>query len=154
MADNGTAAMINVKQPGSALTPAVGNGIDNDTHAIQAIIDHAAKSSKKQVYFPPGEYLVTDDILITDSVELHGTQMGIAVIKALSPYAQKIHNAQSPVRSVALNYLYFDGIRLHFEGSANRSSSASTITVDSCVFFSSRSPSMTSSIQNERASTV
>ena len=143
MADNGTAAMINVKQPGSALTPAVGNGIDNDTHAIQAIIDHAAKSSNKQVFFPPGEYLVTDDILITDSVELHGTQMGIAVIKALSPYAQKIHNAQSPVRSVVLNYLYFDGIRLHFKGSANRLSSASNITVDNCVFFSSRSPSMT-----------
>lgn len=142
MTDNGPAAMINVKQPGGALRPAVGNGSHNDTKAIQAIIDHA-NSINKHVFFPPGEYLVTDDILIKGSAELHGTQIGIAVIKASTPYANKIHNNQLPVRSVALNYLYFDVIQLLFKGSAKRSSTTSNITVDSCVFFSSRSPSMT-----------
>lgn len=142
MTDNGPAAMINVKQPGGAFRPAVGNGSHDDTGAIQAIIGHA-NSINKHVFFPHGEYLVTADILITGSVELHGPQIGIAVIKASTPYANKIHNNQLPVRSVGLNYLYFDGIRLLFKGSAKRSSTTSNITVFSCVFFSSRNPSMT-----------
>lgn len=41
-----------------------------------------------------------------------------------------------PVRSVALNYLYFDGIRLDFHGGAQGQLSTSNIIVDSCVFFS------------------
>ena len=127
--------MTNVKQPGGALPPAVGNGIDDDTVAIQRIINHVVSNSKK-VFFPPGQYLVTNDIVINGSVELHGTQMGIAVIKASIPYANKIHNARLAVRSVALNYLYFDGIRLQFHGGAQGQSSTSNITVDSCVFFS------------------
>lgn len=134
--------MINVKQPGGALRPAVGNGSYDDTGAIEAIIGHA-DSINKHVFFPPGKYLVTDDILIKGSVELHGTQIGIALIKASTPYANKIHNDQLPIRSVALNYLYFAGIRLLFKGSAKRSSTTSNITVDSCVFFSSRGSSMT-----------
>ena len=124
--------MTNVKQPGGALPPAVGNGIDDDTVAIQRIINHVVSNSKK-VFFPPGQYLVTNDIVINGSVELHGTQMGIAVIKASTPYANKIHNARLAVRSVALNYLYFDGIRLEFHGGAQGQSSTRNIRVDSCV---------------------
>ena len=136
MVDNGLASMTNVKQPGGALPPAVGNGSADDTSAIQTIIDHVANSTNKKIFFPPGEYLVTNDIVISGSVELHGTQIGIAVIKASTPYANKIHNARLPVRSVVLNYLYFDGIRLEFHGGAQGQSSTSNITVDSCVFFS------------------
>ena len=140
MTDNGPAAMTNVKQPGSGLTPAAGDGSTDDTSAIQAIINHVASPSNNKVFFPPGEYLVTN-IDIQRPVELHGTRTGIAVIKAFTPYANKIHNTL-PVRSVALNYLYFDGIRLEFHGGAQGPSSTSNITVDSCVFFSTRSPSM------------
>ena len=126
--------MTNVKQPGGSLTAAVGDGITDDKSAIQAIVNQAAISTSKKVFFPPGEYQVNGDIAILDSVELHGTESGIAVIKARVPYAIKIHNA-SPVTNVLLKYLYFDGILVEFEGR-----STNNITIEGCVFFSSQSP--------------
>ena len=126
--------MTNVKQPGGSLTGAVGDGITDDKSAIQAIVNQAAISTSKKVFFPPGEYQVNGDIAIPDSVELHGTESGIAVIKARVPYAIKIHNA-SPVTNVLLKYLYFDGILVEFEGR-----STNNITIEGCVFFSSQSP--------------
>ena len=74
--------MTNVKQPGGSLAAAVGDGITDDKSAIQAIVNQAAISSIKKVFFPPGVYQVNGDIAIADSVELYGTQSGIAVIKA------------------------------------------------------------------------
>ena len=102
--------MTNVKQPGGSLAAAVGDGITDDKSAIQAIVNQAAISTIKKVFFPPGVYQVNGDIAIADSVELYGTQSGIAVIKARDAYAIKIHSA-SPVTHVSLKYLYFDGIR-------------------------------------------
>ena len=107
--------MTNVKQPGGSLAAAVGDGITDDKSAIQAIVNQAAISTIKKVFFPPGVYQVNGDIAIADSVELYGTQSGIAVIKARDAYAIKIHNA-SPVTHVSLKYLYLDGIRVEFEG--------------------------------------
>lgn len=139
--DNVPAGMTNVKQPGGSLTAAVGDGSTDDTSAINAIIGHVEGSANNKVFFPRGEYLVSGDIAISDSVELHGTQSGIAVIKASTAYAIKIHNA-SPVRSVSLGYLYFDGIRVVFDGGNQGPSSTSDITIERCVFFSSRPPSV------------
>ena len=42
-----------------------------------------------------------------------------------------------PVRAVALKNLYLDGILLQFDGSPQRPSSTSNITLFSCTFFSS-----------------
>ena len=126
--------MTNVKQPGGSLAAAVGDGITDDKSAIQAIVNQAAISTIKKVFFPPGVYQVNGDIAIADSVELYGTQSGIAVIKARDAYAIKIHNA-SPVTHVSLKYLYFDGIRVEFEGR-----STNNITIEGCVFFSSQNP--------------
>ncbi|XP_078372201.1 uncharacterized protein LOC144655897 [Oculina patagonica] len=133
--------MTNVKQPGGSLTAAAGNGSTDDTSATNAIIKHVEGSTNNKVFFPRGEYLVSGDSAISGSVELHGTQSGIAVIKASTAYAIKIHNA-SPVRNVLLMYLYFDGIRLVFDGGNQGSSSTSNITIEGCVFFSSRRPSV------------
>lgn len=38
---------------------AVGNGIASDTAAIQAMFDAVASSGVKEIYFPPGTYLIT-----------------------------------------------------------------------------------------------
>ncbi|XP_022789599.1 uncharacterized protein LOC111329230 isoform X2 [Stylophora pistillata] len=138
--DGVPAGMTNVKQPGGSLTAAVGDGKKDDTSVIKAIIKHVEGSTNNKVFFPRGEYLVSGDIAISGSVELHGTQSGVAVIKASTPYAIRIHNA-SPVRSILLIYLYFDGIRVVFEGDNQGPSSTSNITIESCVFFSSASAS-------------
>ncbi|KAL9950587.1 hypothetical protein ACROYT_G043107 [Oculina patagonica] len=139
--DNVPAGMTNVKQPGGVLTAAVGNGRTDDTSAINAIIKHVEGSANNKVFFPRGEYLVSGDIAISGSVELHGTQSGIAVIKASTAYAIKIHNA-SPVRDVLLRYLYFDGIRVVFNGGNQGSSTTKNVKIERCVFFSSRRPSV------------
>ena len=149
MSDNGPVGMTNVKQPGGSLSAAVGDGATDDTSAIQAIIDHAAKSTNNKVFFPPGEYLVSSDITIPGSVELHGTQKGIAVIKASTPYANTIYNT-SPVKSVALNYLYLDGILIDFDGGAQGPSSTNNITVKSCVFFSKARPTPRNAYKEEQ----
>ena len=131
--------MTNVKQPGGTLTAAVGDGATDDTSAIQAIINHAARFPNNKVFFPPGEYLVSRNIVIPGSVELHGTQIGIAVIKASTPYAKKIHNV-SPVSSVVLNYLYLHDIRVDFDGGSQGPPSTYTIKVQRCVFLSTKKP--------------
>ena len=119
--------MANVKQPGGSLAAANGDGITDDKYAIQAKVNQAAISTIKKVFLPSGVYQVNGDIAI-------GTQSGIAVIKARDAYAINIHNA-SPVTHVSLKYLYFDGIRVEFEGR-----STNNITIEGCVFFSSQNP--------------
>ena len=72
-------------------------------------------------------------------MELHGTETGIAVIKASTPYDGKLYNAL-PVQSVPLKNLYLDGIRVKFDG-GNNAKPTKNITVSNCVFFSTASPS-------------
>jgi hypothetical protein len=57
---NRFADVINVKDFG-----AIGNGVANDTAAIQAAIDYAASQSRGGcVYYPSGRYLITSAILV------------------------------------------------------------------------------------------
>ena len=71
-----------MKQPGGSLIAAVGGWKIYDISAIQAIVKHVAGSTNSKVFFPCGDYLVSDDIATSGLVELHGTQSDIAVIKA------------------------------------------------------------------------
>ena len=71
-----------MKQPGGSLVAAVGVGKTYDISAIQAIVKHVAGSTNSKVFFPCDDYLVSDDIATSGLVEFHGTQSGIAVIKA------------------------------------------------------------------------
>lgn len=59
-------AVYNVKDFG-----AVGDGVTNDTAAIQAAINQA-KLSKARVFFPTGQYVVTDTLLLYAGVSLIG----------------------------------------------------------------------------------
>lgn len=63
---------------------AIGNGIADDTAAIQAAIDAASASGVGgRVYFPPGVYLVSSTLTISeDFVSLYGA--GICVTKIVS----------------------------------------------------------------------
>jgi hypothetical protein len=75
LADRSTDLMqrgINVKYPfGTNLTPAKGDGVTDDTSAIQAIINYAISINRK-VFFPASNYLVNGNLTVNDQVELEG----------------------------------------------------------------------------------
>jgi hypothetical protein len=79
--------MVSVKDFG-----AVGNGVADDTAAIQAAINAAAAlqvsrfRSGATVYFPNGTYLVSSTITVnTDGIVLNGESYGGVTIEAASP---------------------------------------------------------------------
>jgi parallel beta-helix repeat protein len=60
-------SVINVKLPPAPLVGAVGDGITNDTVAIQAIIDHVGTNGGGTIFFPEGDYLISQTIVIGSS---------------------------------------------------------------------------------------
>lgn len=62
--------ILNVKYPPEGIKPAVGNGTDDDTDAIQGCIDYASANGGV-VYFPYGSYL-TQSLTMKDNVSLFG----------------------------------------------------------------------------------
>lgn len=67
VADNVTqleSISINVKYPPSGLIPAVGDGIEDDTTAIQALLDYVYNRGGGALLFPLGTYKTTQPLLI------------------------------------------------------------------------------------------
>lgn len=62
---------------------AVGDGVADDTAAINAVIS-TANAQGKDVYFPAGTYWVTGQISMKNGVSLFGDQNGISLLKASS----------------------------------------------------------------------
>ena len=58
--------VINVKAPPEGLTPAVGDGVTNDTAAIKACLEYAVENTNKIVFFPSGSYIISDTLDIDD----------------------------------------------------------------------------------------
>lgn len=69
------AGWINVKELG-----AKGDGITDDTLALQAAVDLAYNSSK-QVYIPSGVYLVTQSIFVYDGISIRGEGIYNTIIR-------------------------------------------------------------------------
>lgn len=73
-----------------------GDGITDDTKAIQSALD-AAETGGGTVYMPAGEYRVKGDgdaghgaLLIRDNVTLTGDGMGMTVVKVVDGYSDKL----------------------------------------------------------------
>ena len=63
--------ILNVKYPPKGITPAVGDGSEDDTDAIQGCIDYAFNQGGGCVYFPYGKYL-SRSITLRSGVSLVG----------------------------------------------------------------------------------
>lgn len=76
MIDGAINGIFNVRNYG-----ATGNGIVDDTPAVNAALDAAVAAGRGTVYFPAGKYLVTDTITITDdNIYIAGDGMYLSVI--------------------------------------------------------------------------
>src|SRR3954470_11457730 len=76
-------AIFNVRNFG-----AKGDGITDDTKAIQAAVDAAHQAGGGDVYLPTGTYAVTSAgiaangcVVLTDNITMHGDGMGLTVVK-------------------------------------------------------------------------
>lgn len=64
--------VVNVKTPPGGLTPAVGDGTQDDTAAIQAAINYVHEGlGRGIIFFPPGQYL-TSDLTLYDNIGIIG----------------------------------------------------------------------------------
>lgn len=71
--------VLNVKDYG-----AVGDGVADDTLAIQAALAAATAAGRGHVYLPPGRYLITDTLAVTSKVWLVGAGTDVSVITSTS----------------------------------------------------------------------
>lgn len=79
---------------------AVGDGLTDDTSAIQAAVDAATANRANEVHFPVGEYVITSTITLTSGIRLIGQgAMGAQVAQG----AVLVHKANS------VNMLVWDG---------------------------------------------
>ena len=140
--DAGPPGAINVKNPGSSLQAAFGDGKKDDTRALRRIFDHAEAQTNPKVFFPPGKYYITSDVTIRgDSVTVLGSQVGMSIIvtqasKVLTTTLGNVEETEQ--EDVAVRYLFFDGVRVQFigkEGAVKR-----RISLSHCVFFASQTP--------------
>lgn len=86
---------------------AVGDGVTNDTSAIQSAIDAGAGT----VLFPAGTYGCGSSVQLKDSVNLVGVGMGLSVIKAIGSPSTAIllGSSGNTVSDVTISDLTIDG---------------------------------------------
>jgi hypothetical protein len=107
-----SANRFNVKDYGAA-----GDGMADDTRAIQATLNAAANTAPATVYFPAGTYIINGMIEIKNNVSWLGESRDTSFIKAgpafasgVEPYWQAlIYSDSSAVNRVEFKNLTFDG---------------------------------------------
>lgn len=87
---------------------AVGDGVADDTAAVQAAVDHS-RQSEKRLLFPKGTYCVSS-ITIGSDLSLQGEGAESAILKQVTLPGKSIlyYNGASPVSNVFIDSLGFD----------------------------------------------
>ena len=86
--------LLNVKYPPNGLPQAKGDGVTDDTDAIQSCIDYAHDNKGGCVYFPYGTYLVTS-LTMYDNVSLKGFDRYSTTIKQSTGAITSLVNCES-----------------------------------------------------------
>lgn len=82
----GTTGAINVtKSPYNA----VGDGVTDDTAAIQAALDAVEALAGGVVYLPTGTYKVTSELTVTQPMAIYGDGAGLSIVRATTLGATK-----------------------------------------------------------------
>ena len=124
---------FNVKDYG-----AVGDGVADDTAAIQATINAANTAGGGTVYFPSGDYKTDSQITLESDIELRGDMNARLMPSSLVP-AQAYHaDSKNNIRIIGL---LFEGVGTQYTFGTQRLvqfSSCSEIQIDGCTFRKSR----------------
>ena len=131
------AGTLNVKTDGSA----VGDGVTDDAAAIQAILD-TADVQNKNLYFPPGTYVIGSDITTHAGVSLLGDHAGLSIIRSSPGNVYSIGNQtwSDPSSNIDVEDLHFLNCYLDWYGSE---SVRKNIDVRRCLFFANDSAFVT-----------
>lgn len=102
-----TDAITNVRSHG-----AEGDGVTDDTDAIQAALDVVGTSTYGgDVYLPPGRYVVSDSLLIYSNTRLLGAGKGLSVLVAAAGWANT-HVVNGRGATGVLNVIAEDNVRV------------------------------------------
>jgi|GEM_PF-2712353 len=92
--------LINVKYPGHGLIAAVGDGITDDTLALQAILDYVYNKGGGKIYHPLGIYKTTKPLIIkTVTTELSGYDFPTIIISGEA-------NTGTTIKKIGTDTLY------------------------------------------------
>jgi len=107
------AGTYNVKTDGTAQ----GNGVSDDTVAIQAALNNA-KVQGKSVYFPSGNYLISGQIDVPNLTSVYGDKSGVSLIKCATPYVGfgEPDNDGTTVGDLAVEDMFFLNVSVYFTG--------------------------------------
>ena len=77
-------SLINAESISVKYFGAIGDGVTDDTAAVQDAIDYAESLGGGTLYFPPGTYGIGTTVTIPSNVRLLGAGMNLSIIQALS----------------------------------------------------------------------
>ena len=126
--------LVNAQQPSNTLNVvadggAIGDGLVDDTAAINSIIT-TAQSQGKDVYFPDGTYRITGQIDMKNGVSLFGAESGVSVLKSSSfMIIGEPNNNGSTVADLEVKDLFFLNILMDLSGGQK-----DNVTIRQCVF--------------------
>ena len=72
---------INVKYPPKPLTGLKGDGETDDTQALKEILRYAFNNNIRNIYFPSGEFIITETITINSNSNIYGSGKNVSYIK-------------------------------------------------------------------------
>lgn len=101
---------INVMHPPNGLTACVGDGLTDDTIAIQGVIDYVAAMGGGSVYIPRGKYKHSG-IVVKDKINLYGDGKATELINDTDSSSIIIGDATSYVFDTSISRLCITGNR-------------------------------------------
>jgi hypothetical protein len=132
---NRFATALNVKDFG-----AIGNGIADDTAAIQLAIDYCISQNGRTLFFPQGTYIISSTINITDACELLGENLSSIIQTSASFSNGDAFYVTGPLsqvgRAITINNIFFNASAIRNSGYYINFYGNSTSRINNCQFWS------------------
>lgn len=117
----------------------MGDGFSDDTVPIQYFLERARRENK-DAFFPPGEYVISANILVHGNTNIYGSSKGITVLKAQVSKSLRIligNTTPNPkLSNLSISNLFFNGVRMDFTSRVYKTN----ILLSNCVFFIGHHP--------------